>query len=78
MIKRMNNFFSQKNNVDFAKLSSSNTNKVLIDRKYDESFIQGSFEWPLVCFYALMYRYGINADILHLTFSCAKFKYFVC
>ena len=36
-------------------------------------FIQDSFNDHLVNIFLLLYRYGINTNILHLTFSCVEF-----
>ena len=36
-------------------------------------FIQGSLQWPFSELFPLMYRYGINTNILHLIFFRAEF-----
>ena len=42
-------------------------------------FIQGSLEWSFIEFFNdfLMYRYGINTNMLHLTFLVQNFDHFV-
>ena len=50
--------------------------KILLDRGYDESRINlFKVRWNdrLVCYSSLVYRYGINTNILHLTLSRAEF-----
>ena len=51
--------------------------KILLGRRYDEPlFIYSRFKVPwsdhLVSYFSLMYRYGINENILHLTFFSCK------
>ena len=51
---------------------------ILLFSRYDEPlFIYSRFKVPwsdhLVSYFSLMYRYGINKNILHLTFFRAKF-----
>ena len=49
--------------------------KILLDMRYDEPLypsIQRSLEWPFSWnYFTLMYHYGINTNILYLTFSRA-------
>ena len=50
--------------------------KILLDRGYDEFRINlFKVRWNdrLVCYSSLVYRYGINTNILHLTLSRAEF-----
>ena len=54
--------------------------KILLERKYDKPLSIHLFKvrWNdhLVNYFPLMYRYGINKNILHLTFSRAEFRSF--
>ena len=53
------------------------TKKILLGRRYDKPlFIYSKFvgmAGHLVNYFSLMYRYGIDTNILHLTFSRAEF-----
>ena len=50
---------------------------ILLGRRYDEPHLF-KVRWNdhLVSYFSLMYCYGINTNILHLTFSLAGFSSF--
>ena len=48
------------------------TKKILLDRSMTNLY-QASLEWPFSEYFPLMYRYGINTNILYLMFSRREF-----
>ena len=59
----------------FIPIATDMAEKILLGRRYEEPLHLFKVRWNdhLVSYFSLMYRYGVNTNILHLTFSRAEF-----